>query len=60
MVSECKWQWVSNHFGPMGWFTDEQKAEHESKFTDGWWRPLSVEEVARMSAAIGGLAYEQS
>jgi hypothetical protein len=57
-----KWQWISNHFGPMGWFTQEEKAQHEGTpdFTEGHWRLVSAEEVASMNRYIGRLAYEQA
>lgn len=57
-----KWQWMDNHFGPMGWFSDEEKAEHEGKpeFQNGHWRPIPEEERASMARAIGALAYEQA
>jgi len=57
-----KWQWMDDHFGPMGWFTDEEKAQHEGtpEFSNGHWRLIPEAEVASMDAAIGRLAYEQS
>ena len=62
MINNCKWQWMDNHFGPMGWFSDRQKVEHEgtAEFLDGYWRLLSESEVAFMSASVSRLAYEQS
>lgn len=59
---ESKWQWVSNHVGPMGWFTDGEKKlwERSPKFTDGYWRPIADDERERMNRAIGQMAYEQS
>lgn len=58
----AKWQWMDHNFGPMGWFTHEERAEHNGKpeFSNGHWRPISVEEVESMNAAIGQMAYEQS
>jgi hypothetical protein len=62
MINECKWQWMSNSYGPMGWFTDSQKAKYEGtdEFNDGHWRALSEAEVAFMANSVSRLAYEQS
>ena len=59
---ESKWQWMDNHFGPMGWFNDAEKTRHEgtAEFLDGHWRPISPEELASMNRYIGQLAYDQS
>lgn len=59
---DCQWQWVSNAIGPMGWFTDGEKKlwENSPKFKDGYWRPIQPDELRRMNAMIGQLAYEQS
>jgi hypothetical protein len=61
-MPESKWQWVSNQYGPMGWFTDAEKAEHQGtpEFTNGHWRPVPPEEVEAHYRAVGRLAYEQS
>lgn len=57
-----KWQWIDDHFGPMGWFTDEAKTQLEGtkEFQHGHWRPISAEELAQANADLGRLAYEQS
>jgi hypothetical protein len=55
---ESKWQWVSNCYGPMGWFTDAQKAEAD--FKNGHWERLGKAEVVSMQRTIDALAYEQS
>ncbi len=57
-----KWQWMDNSFGPMGWFTDAEKTQHEGTegFRNGHWRPVSPEELANENRALGALAYQQS
>lgn len=55
-----KWQWISDQYGPMGVFSDEEKTEHESQYTNGHWHPLSQEEIASFNAYVKQLAYEQS
>lgn len=62
MIDNCKWQWVDDHFGPMGWFSsvDKKRFENTKEVSAGHWRPLDPEEVASMRATIGRLAYEQS
>ncbi len=57
-----KWQWVSNFFGPMGWFSDAEKTQHEgtNDFKDGYWRPIPQKEITESNAAIKQLTYEQS
>lgn len=52
-----KWQWMDNHFGPMGWFNDADKQQHEGTpgFLNGHWRPIASE-----NRALAQLAYEQS
>ena len=61
------WQWMDDHFGPMGWFNDTDKrlyekaaADGQGGFTKGHWRQIPAEEVAKMNGYIGQLAYEQS
>jgi len=59
-----KWQWMDNHFGAMGWFSDKEKRKHEREgkpeFSNGHFREIPPEEVAAMDASIARLAYEQS
>lgn len=59
---QTKWQWMDNHHGPMGWFSDEDKKEYEGtvEFRNGTWRRLSAEEVATNNRALARLYYEQS
>lgn len=57
---KTKWQWISNRFGPMGWFSDADKVKNSPQFTDGHWRMVPASEVAEMDRAIAQLAYEQS
>jgi hypothetical protein len=61
-MDKCKWQWISDHYGPMGCFSDEEKSQHEGtdEFTNGHWQALSEKEVNSMVRYIGRLAYEQS
>jgi uncharacterized protein YbdZ (MbtH family) len=61
-MPESKWQWIDNTFGPMGWFTDAEKAEHDGKpdFINGHWRQVPPEEVADQNAWLGRLTHEQS
>jgi hypothetical protein len=61
-IRNCKWQWIDDHFGPMGWFSDQEKSKHEGtgEFINGHWRALSKEEVESFARDIGRLAYEQS
>lgn len=56
------WQWIDNHHGPMGWFSHRDKRQHEGQpaFTNGTWRAVSAEEVARNRATDSRLYYEQS
>jgi hypothetical protein len=62
MIADCKWQWMDATYGPMGWFTDEEKRQHENtpEFANGEWRVIPAEEVASMNRCIAQLAYEQS
>ncbi len=57
-----KWQWVSTTYGPMGWFTAEEKKAHEGteSFSDGKWVPVAPAEVDSFNRWVGRLAYEQS
>ena len=59
---DSKWQWMDNAYGPMGWFSDVQKAEYEgtAEFTNGHWRAIDPKEVAAFHADVKQLAYEQS
>lgn len=62
MIENCKWQWMDNRCGPMGWFSDAEKKKHEGteEFTNGHWRKLGQQEITSMVRSIGRLAYEQS
>jgi hypothetical protein len=61
---EVKWQWMDNHFGPMGWFSDKDKRKHErsntSDFCNGEWRKVSKEEVDSANSWLSRLYHEQS
>lgn len=61
-MTESKWQWIDNTFGPMGWFSDAEKLAQADnpEFLNGVWRLISPEEVEQTERAIGRLAYEQS
>jgi hypothetical protein len=61
-MADSKWQWIDNAFGPMGWFSAEEKARHEGtkEFSNGHWRSIPEEERASMERSIGRLAYEQA
>ncbi len=61
-MPDSKWQWMSNSYGGMGWFTDEEKAGHEgtAEFSNGWWRPLTADELSEHCRWVGRMAYEQS
>jgi len=61
---KSKWQWIDNQYGPMGWFTDEERCACERSFAgafaNGHWRAITAEELAGMNAAMVASAYEQS
>lgn len=61
-MSEATWQWVDNHFGPMGWFTDADKTKYEGteEFSNGKWVPVTPEELAEFNQWLGRMLYEQS
>jgi hypothetical protein len=61
-MTQLKWQWMSNSYGGMGWFSEEEKNEHEGKpeFKDGYWRSIPQEEQESFYRSVGQLAYEQS
>lgn len=56
------WQWVCNTYGPLGWFTDEQRREYEEteEFKDGHWREVPKEEMAEHLRWYARMYYEQS
>lgn len=57
-----RWQWISDTFGPMGWFTPAQKTAHKGnpEFTGGHWRSVPTKEVQAFLRSVGRLAYEQA
>ena len=57
-----QWQWMDDHSGPMGWFSDADKKrlENTKEFSSGHWRQLGPDEITSMKALVGRLAYEQS
>ena len=59
---DSRWQWMDDHYGPMGWFTDAEKQENEGseEFSGGHWRPLPKQERDAMNAWYRQAAYEQS
>lgn len=61
-MNERKWQWVDDHFGPMGTFTDQEKRrlERNKEFQDGTWRELSAQEMTEFKQYRKWLWYEQS
>lgn len=52
VYNDIRWQWVSDHHGPMGWFTDADKDRFEGtpEFSDGHWREVGPEERDQASA----------
>ena len=56
------WEWVSDTFGPMGWFTDSERAFYygTDEFKDGYWRPVTNEEVEKHRKWANELAREQN
>jgi len=60
MKTETRWQWISDAFGPMGWFSSAQKRAHKSDSGPGHWRKVPAQEVEQNRRAVGRLAYEQA
>lgn len=64
MISNCKWQWMSNNHGGMGWFSDAEKKriQNNPEFSvkNGHWRKIPAKEVFSMARKIAQLAYEQA
>ncbi len=61
-MTAARWQWISDHFGPMGWFTKTQKTKYEntSEFKEGHWVPVTNDEQVSFYSWVGRLAYQQS
>ena len=61
-MPDTRWQWISEHFGPMGWFTPQQKAQHERtrELRDGHWRLVPPDEVAAFYRYVADLAHAQA
>lgn len=51
------WEWIDDHFGPMGWFTDSEK--EVANFTGGFWRPVAKKEQESMRLWLTQFTYEQ-
>lgn len=62
VYDEHRWQWMDDHYGPMGWFTDAEKDKHEGteEFAQGHFRPLTPEERDSMNRWHARLASEQA
>jgi hypothetical protein len=56
------WQWIDATCGPMGYFSDWEKREHEGaeEFTEGTWREVDAEEYASFHRWCKRQWYEQS
>lgn len=59
---DSRWQWMDDSYGPMGWFSDAEKAEHEGteEFSGGHWRPISQQERESQNRSYNHQAYIQS
>ena len=62
----AKWQWVSDAYGEMGWFSPAERAYHsgfrhdDGSFINGHWKPIFQDEVNSFNRYVQQLAYEQS
>lgn len=54
------WQWIDDNYGPMGWFSDEDKDEVEAELDNGHFRLVPQEEVDDFNKWLGHLSYTQS
>ena len=52
VYDDVQWQWIDDRNGPMGWFSDAEKAEHEGTpdFSAGHWAPVGQADKDSMSA----------
>ena len=59
-MADWRWQWVSNRYGPQGWFTQAEKTAFEKKFKNGRWRKLTTVEVDRFKRYLAHLRHSQA